>query len=243
MPVTKKPRPSLDTPAASTSSSIFSPLSQLPSQQNTSTSIPSLSLNPMSTPISVPLPALAAAPLPSHPTDLHKQNRFRIPVKDISSPSLDIELGEKDLDSTAFPPSGLILTDDWNPKDEHANLGTSRSFLLENFSVLKNQTLVFKITVPLDSKRWSVNLGPPEMISPTQQQASAEDESWKNIFYHFNPRYAAKRKEFIQCDLNDGHWGVTDRRPFTAFSVLPTGNFTLMIQVTNLHLPPLSNHV
>jgi hypothetical protein len=222
MPLAKKPRPSLDVPS-SASSSFPSPLPQSSSQQKAQiTASPAAASAP-------------PAPLPSHPTDQHKQNRFKIPIRETAP---EVELGEKDLDTTAFPPNGLILTDDWNPKDEHANLGTSRTFLLENFSVLKNQTLVFKITVPLDSKRWSANIGPPEMASPQQQQqsSSGEEETWKNIFYHFNPRYAAKRKEFIQCDLNEGHWGVTDRRPFSAYSVLPTGNFMLMIQVLSLSL-------
>lgn len=55
--------------------------------------------------------------------------------------------------------------------------------------------------------------------------------NWNNILYHFNPRYTVKKKELVQCDMKDGSWGVTDRKPFTSYSVLPNGNFLLMIQI------------
>lgn len=156
-----------------------------------------------------------------------KTKEFKIPTREIPT-STDIEIPDNELDSSNFPANGLILTEDWNPRDEHANLGTCKIFLLDNFSVLKNQTLVFKITVPSDSKRWSINLGPPEMAANATDES---DQSWSTILYHFNPRYGGKKKELVQCDMTDGTWGVTDRRAFSAFSVLPTGNFQLMIQV------------
>lgn len=183
---------------------------------------------------------LSSSSLPSHPqlssSEPSKQsNQIKILTKEIL-PSAEIEVHENELDPTSFPANGLLLTDDWNPREEHSNHGTSKSFLLENFSLLKNQTLVFKITVPADSKRWSVNLGPPEMHT-----ASSSDENWSNILYHFNPRYSVKRKEFVQCDMTDGMWGVTDRRPFSAYSVLPVGNIMLMIQVLSPFL--VSPHI
>ena len=55
--------------------------------------------------------------------------------------------------------------------------------------------------------------------------------NWTNILYHFNPRYTVKRKEFVQCDMKDGRWGVNDRRPLKDFSISPTGNLLLMIQI------------
>jgi hypothetical protein len=211
MPPAKKPRPSEDSVIKSAVASATSSI--LPDSSSRE--------NP-------PQPLLSSSSLPSHPqpaSEMKPTNRFKIPTKELL-PSAEIELHENELDPTSFPANGLILTEDWNPRDEHSNFGTSKSFLLENFSVLKNQTLVFKITVPADSKRWSVNLGPPEMHT-----ASSSDENWSNILYHFNPRSSPKRKEFVQCDMTDGVWGVTDRRPFSAYSVLPIGNFMLMIQV------------
>lgn len=174
-------------------------------------------------------PPIASHPQLSSQSDNKSKDpsNIKIHIKDIPTSS-DIDIPDNELDPTIFPSNGLILTNDWNPRDEHANLGTSKVFLLDNFSVLKNQTLVFKITVPTDSKRWSINLGPPEMASKIDAD---NDQTWNNILYHFNPRYGGKKKELVQCDMNDGTWGVTDRRAFSAFSIIPTGNIQLMIQV------------
>lgn len=233
MPPAKKLRPTEDSVIQTPAADVVSASSSIPDSQRKGQLPQSLS---------------SSVPLPSHPqptrasNEMKQTSRFKIPTKELL-PSAEIELRDNELDPTSFPANGLILTEDWNPREEHANHGTSKSFLLENFSVLKNQTLVFKVTVPSESKRWSVNLGPPEMHT-----ASSSDENWSNILYHFNPRYAAKRKEFVQCDMTDGMWGVTDRRPFSAYSVLPTGNHMLIIQVSILlplcplpHFPSFMN--
>lgn len=179
-----------------------------------------------------------------------KASRFKLRKE---GPSAS-DVPENELDPSRFPPMGLIHMADWNPLDEKAQGGEGRpkQFLLEDFSFLKNQTLVFKvnyeryclfshlleyaqITVPSSSREFALNIGPEENITHPPGLADrpdfAQPHSWQEVALHFNPRYSAKKKEIMFVDMKDWMWGISDRRPFSSFNVLPVGNFTLMIQV------------
>ena len=56
-----------------------------------------------------------------------------------------------------------------------------------------------QITVPADSARWAVNIGPPDpsrLIGDEDENSSHSTEpcdDWRQILFHFNPRYARKK--------------------------------------------------
>mmetsp|Transcript_8924 Transcript_8924/g.13403 ORF Transcript_8924/g.13403 Transcript_8924/m.13403 type:complete len:478 (-) Transcript_8924:84-1517(-) len=167
------------------------------------------------------------------PTKVASRARYNITQKESYK-----EVATDELDGDMFPSMGLLLTEDWNPQKVHSSGGTAKEFLLDDFSVLKNQTLAFKITVPSSSRRWSINIGPEEMLNRT---GSGDNDNelcshllpgqWSEVYFHFNPRYESRRREILQNDMSRGLWGLIDRRSFAAFNVLPTGTFTLVIQI------------
>lgn len=156
-----------------------------------------------------------------------------------------------ELNTTKFPDRNLLLSKDWNPRLACSPEGAAkqeggdmpREFILKDFSFLKNQTLAFKITVPSDSSRWAINIGPADPSGGAEKEDDDADDpiishslepchSWQNILYHFNPRYT-KRKEVVQATLQDGQWTFSSRQNDMnkMKDAFPTKNFTLLIQV------------
>ena len=77
------------------------------------------------------------------PPDTIKTSRFKL-RKDMPYVG---EVPDNELDPRTFPSMGLLLLEDWNPSDERKNTdAVPKTFLLEDFSFLKNQTLAFKVT-------------------------------------------------------------------------------------------------
>jgi hypothetical protein len=71
-----------------------------------------------------------------------KASRFKLRMEG-STP----DVPENELDPARFPSTGMVHMEDWNPLDEKVRgaEGRPKEFLLEDFSFLKNQTLVFKV--------------------------------------------------------------------------------------------------
>ena len=128
------------------------------------------------------------------------------------------------LDPTKYPEDGLLLVEDWNPLDEHTRQGKHKEFTLKNFGFLSNQTLAFKITVPAGSRRWSINIAPPETndLSP-----------WCDFLLHFNPRYGSgKTKErLVLTNKADDLWGIEEGKPMKDLVTPLYDTFVLLIQV------------
>jgi len=182
-------------------------------------------------------------------------------ARDPSSAQVDdtppVEVPPDELDPGKFPPYNLLLRKDWSPllacaeeetdasrrQQEEAGEG-AREFILPDFSLLKNQTLAFKITVPADSQRWAINIGPADPSGEEQQDeeggSAAVSQSvepcdyWQEILFHFNPRYA-RRKEVVQAVMQGGAWtfSVRENNMSKMKDSFPASNktFTLIIQI------------
>lgn len=160
------------------------------------------------------------------------------------------------LDPVKFPLHQMLLTKNWSPllacseddndierlqqqiNDADGEVG-SREFILKDFSLLKNQTLAFKITVPPDSARWAVNIGPadPSKLLSEQEEGNISHslepcDHWQQILFHFNPRYD-RRKEIVQDSMQDGQWTFCLRQADMKKmkEAFPMKNFTLIIQI------------
>lgn len=127
------------------------------------------------------------------------------------------------LDPKKFPEEGLLLSENWNPLDEHTNGGKNKEFVLKNFGFMSNQTLAFKVTVPAGSRRWAINIAPPE---------TSDLSPWSDFLLHFNPRYGAKHKErLVLTNKSDDLWGVEEGKLLKDLASPLCDTFLLLIQV------------
>lgn len=128
---------------------------------------------------------------------------------DSSSSPFDQHEDEEDDLHVLFSPMGLLSDVDWNPQQDPQ----TKEFLLHNFGLDKYQTLGIRLTIPPDSKRWSVNIGPPI------------HRDLCDIFFHFNPRCRARE---VICNDKQGTWGKSKKEPLSFKQV---GVIDLVIQV------------
>lgn len=136
--------------------------------------------------------------------------RKRVDEDEDTGEFISLSLGD------AFSGQGLSVlhAKDWNTR----NVDTLLQLSLNNFGLSPgmNSVLAMRLTVPVQSPRWSFN------ICPTTHQHN------QNIFLHFNPRYR-KKNEFI---LNDkpGTWGGPKRVGVRNLTI-PTGVEILLVVV------------
>lgn len=182
--------------------------------------------------------------------------RTRDPSSDLVDDIPPVEVPPDELDPSKFPPYNLLLRTDWSPllacaeEETEASLrqreeagDEAREFILPDFSLLKNQTLAFKITVPADSQRWAINIGPAdpsgELLDEVGGGAAVSQsvepcDYWQEILFHFNPRYA-RRKEVVQAVMQGGAWtfSVRENNMNKMKDSFPSSNktFTLIIQI------------
>ncbi|KAG5176354.1 hypothetical protein JKP88DRAFT_92763 [Tribonema minus] len=102
-----------------------------------------------------------------------------------------------EINKDAFPVSGLVWNQDWDPTQETARLVVP----LTDFALDQKQTLVLRMTVPDSSDKWGISLCP------------RDHADFKNVLYHFNPRSKERGGILVQNSRRDGQWehAVTDR--------------------------------
>jgi len=96
-----------------------------------------------------------------------------------------------------------------------------------------------QVTVPESSKRWSINIGPPETprTETAQYDYGAEETSavlstWTEILLHFNPRYTGKKIGLILNDKQGGVWGQATLLPSSGLPTMLGTSFEFMIQAS-----------
>eukprot|EP01041_Mallomonas_annulata_P013853 gene13853-29484_t len=111
--------------------------------------------------------------------------------------------------------NNMLLTEDWCPKvamnaDDEA---CSKKWRLVDFGLDRNQTLIFKLTIPTSSPRWSINITPAPRPEPDENINTIPID---DILFHFNPRKGPKMHGIVCNDRQDDSWGNVDRRSVSA---------------------------
>lgn len=81
-----------------------------------------------------------------------------------------------------------------------------------------------QISVPADSKRWSINIGP--------SSASQSEGAWKNLLFHFNPRSDKRKHKFqlLTNNMKNEQWGLIETTVIEE-DLLFGRTFELIVQV------------
>ena len=93
-----------------------------------------------------------------------------------------------DMPIVLFGPLGTLSNKDWDPSTEPI----MKDIMLNNFSLDTYQTLGLRLTIPPQSKRWSINISPSDHCDCT------------NILLHFNPRYNTKKGKTLEINDKQG---------------------------------------
>jgi len=132
---------------------------------------------------------------------------------------------------SALDPAGFLLESDWVSVEQDAPLVIPlQSLAIEGAH--GNNSLVLALTMPVNSKRFSLN------ICPFAPQPGGSGASVPTIFYHFNPRGAYKKGDgrvipetIVQDSFANNAWQADKDKSLRGFPITFGQRFTLRLTV------------
>jgi len=132
-----------------------------------------------------------------------------------------------ELNPDQFSIMGIVSASNFNPEEIIAKDGSELRHIkneweLREFDYENNQTIAFKISIPKDSTRYSINILPP---------SSAQSDDGSTILFHFNPRNYKGKNVLILNHRQCGDWGRFQSLPLDTLPLLFGTTIELVIQI------------
>lgn len=165
--------------------------------------------------------------------DITSLKRYKKKKTDSAGEEVGREVEHESTIEPDYSSMELLLSEDWSPEANVESEKPPPRWVLKDFGLQKNQTLIAKVTVPESSLRWSINIGPPDPY-PLAHEDPDEDLSsamWTEILCHVNPRQSTKFKGLLLNNRVEGLWGSPHHIPPTSLPRMSGVSMELCIQV------------